>query len=117
MPPIRDLLKIDLSQPIEEVIKLGQQEEQAVYTEISEYVPTDRIRRHYRTLLQAIADSKQEPQEGIGVWISGFFGSGKSSFAKNLGYVLANRTVLGTRAADLFNGRIEDRRIAEYVGT
>jgi hypothetical protein len=115
MQTIRDLLKIDLSQPIEEVIKLGQQDERAVYTEISEYVPTDRIREHYRRLLRAIADSKQEPQEGIGVWISGFFGSGKSSFAKNLGYVLANREVLGHRAADLFNGRMEDKRIAEYV--
>ena len=72
MPTIRSLLKIDLSQPIEEVIKLGQQNEQAVYTEISEYVPTDRIREHYRKLLDGIASSPAEPQEGIGVWISGF---------------------------------------------
>ena len=115
MQTIRDLLKIDLSQPIEEVIKLGQQDERAVHTEISEYVPTDRIREHYRKLLRAIAESKQEPEEGVGVWISGFFGSGKSSFAKNLGYVLANRSVLGVPAADLFMGRMNDRRIAEYV--
>ncbi len=115
MPTIRSLLKIDLSQPIEEVIKLGQQDERAVYTEISEYVPTDRIRDHYRKLLKEMADAPAEPQEGIGVWISGFFGSGKSSFAKNLGYVLANKTVLGTRAADLFKGRMDDKRIAEFV--
>jgi hypothetical protein len=115
MPNIRSLLKIDLSQPIEEVIKLGQQNEQAVYTEISEYVPTDRIREHYRKLLDGIASSPAEPQEGIGVWISGFFGSGKSSFAKNLGYVLANRTVKGTPAAELFKDRMDDRRIAGLV--
>ncbi|MCL4487040.1 MAG: BREX system P-loop protein BrxC [Chloroflexi bacterium] len=115
MKEIRELLKIDLSQPIEEVIKLSQTDEHAVFTEISEYVPTDSIRDHYRRLLKAIADSHPEPEEGIGVWISGFFGSGKSSFAKNLGYVLSNKTVLGKRAVDLFNERLTDKRIAEYI--
>lgn len=112
---IRDLIKIDLTQPIEEVIKLGQQDERVVYGELTEYVATDSIRDYYRKLLREIADSKQEPQEGIGVWISGFFGSGKSSFAKNLGYALANRTVLGKPASELFNQRMDDKRIAEYL--
>ena len=115
MKTIRDIIKIDLSETIEEVIKLGQQDEKAVHTELTEYVPTDSIRDHYRRLLKAIAESPAEPQEGIGVWISGFFGSGKSSFAKNLGYVLANRTVMGKRATELFNERMEDRRIGEYL--
>jgi hypothetical protein len=115
MAVIRDLLKIDLKQKIEEVITLGQQDEGAVYTEITEYVATDSIRDHYRRLFKAIAEAPAEPTEGVGVWVSGFFGSGKSSFAKNLGYVLANRTVLGTPAAELFKARVQDRRIAEYV--
>jgi hypothetical protein len=115
MQTIRSLLKIDLEQPIEEVIKLGQQDERAVYTEISEYVPTDRIRQHYRKLLKEIAEAPAEPQEGIGVWISGFFGSGKSSFAKNLGYVLMNRTVLDKPASELFKDRMDDQRIADLV--
>lgn len=115
MPTIRSLLKLDLSQPIEEVIKLGQQDERAVHTEISEYVPTDRIRDHYRKLLKAMAEAPSEPQEGVGVWISGFFGSGKSSFAKNLGYVLANKTVLGARAADLFKARMDNDFISNVV--
>ena len=112
---IRELIKIDLTQPIEEVIKLGQQDERVVYSELTEYVATDSIRDYYRRLLKEIADSKQEPQEGIGVWISGFFGSGKSSFAKNLGYALANRTVQGKSSAALFNQRMDDQRIAEYL--
>lgn len=115
MKKIRELINIDLSKPIEEVIKLSQQDEKVVYTELTEYVATDSIRDHYRRLLKAIADSKQEPQEGVGVWISGFFGSGKSAFAKNLGYVLANRIVLGKSASDLFNERIDDKRVAEYL--
>jgi len=99
MQTIRDLLSRDLTEPIEEVIKLDQQDEQTVYNEITDYVTTDRIKQQYMDVLKAIADAPGEPTEGVGIWISGFFGSGKSSFAKNLGYVLANRSVLGHPAS------------------
>src|SRR5262249_11796490 len=45
----------------------------------------------------------------------GFFGSGKSSFAKYLGYALQNRTVLGTPFATLFKQQIGDHRIADLL--
>ena len=48
------------------------------------------------------------PHEGIGVWVSGFFGSGKSSFAKILGLALSNRDILGKGAADRFIERRAD---------
>ena len=83
---IGSLIARDLDKRIEEIIKVDQADEQSVYTELTEYVATDRLREHYRTLLKAIAEAPGEPHEGIGVWVSGFFGSGKSSFAKNLGY-------------------------------
>lgn len=109
MQTIRDLLSRDLSQPIEEVIKLDQQDEQTVYTEITEYVATDRIKGQYQEILQAIADAPGDPTEGVGVWISGFFGSGKSSFAKNLGYVLSNREVLDHPAGQLFVQQLQEQ--------
>jgi len=115
MKTIRDLLARNLEQKIEEIIKVDQTDEQSVYTEITEYVATDRITDQYRDLLRAVAEAPAEPHEGIGVWISGFFGSGKSSFAKNLGYVLANRPVLGHKAAELFKTQVQDRRISELV--
>ncbi len=123
MQTIRDLLSRDLSQPIEEVIKLDQQDEATVYTEITEYVATERIKRQYMEILTAIADAPGDPTEGVGVWISGFFGSGKSSFAKNLGYLLANRPVLGQPASTLFIQQLQQqaptdplvRRIADTV--
>jgi phage terminase Nu1 subunit (DNA packaging protein) len=102
MQTIRDLLSRDLAQPIEEVIKVDQQDEQTVHDEIREYVATDRIKRQYIDVLKPIADAPSEPTEGVGVWVSGFFGSGKSSFAKILGYILANRRVLGQPASELF---------------
>jgi hypothetical protein len=109
MEKIRDLLSRDLSEPIEEVIKLDQQDEQTVYDEITDYVATDRIKQQYWEVLKAIADAPGDPTEGVGVWISGFFGSGKSSFAKNLGYVLANRTLKGTPAAQLFIQQLQQQ--------
>ena len=79
---IGQLLARDFSKPIEEIIKVNNADEEIVFTELTEYVPTDRIKDHYRRLLKAMVDAKSSPTEGIGVWISGFFGSGKSSLPK-----------------------------------
>lgn len=124
MPTIGQLLSRDLAQPIEEVIKLYQQDELTVYREISEYVATDRIKAQYVQVLQAMADAPSDPTEGVGVWVSGFFGSGKSSFAKNLGYILANRPLQGQPASQLFVQQLQKQaptdpmvgRIADLAG-
>jgi len=112
---IRELLARPLDQPIEEIIKLDQRKADVVRGEIQEYVATPRIVEQYRTVLDAMATAINRPQEGIGVWISGFFGSGKSSFAKNLGYVLQNETLLGDPASLLFKGAISDQRVSDLV--
>ena len=115
MRVIGDLLVRNLQQKIEEIIKVDQTDEQSVYTEITEYVATDRIKNQYRDLFKAIAEAPSDPSEGIGVWISGFFGSGKSSFAKNVGYVLANPPVLGQPASHLFEAQVADRQVSQLV--
>src|SRR5580658_8893090 len=109
MKRIAELLSRDLSRRIEEVIQVDQAEEQAVFTEIDEYVATDSIRELYAQLLKAIVEAPSDPNEAIGVWVSGFFGSGKSSFAKNLGYALENRSVLGDKFAELFKKQLGDK--------
>jgi hypothetical protein len=115
MKTIADLLSRDLSRRIEEVIQVDQAEEQAVFTEIDEYIATESIRKLYAELLKAIAEAPSEPNEAIGVWVSGFFGSGKSSFAKNLGYALQNSTVEGKHFSELFKARIEDKRVSDFL--
>src|SRR5215831_18181432 len=115
MKTIGDILSRDLTKQIEEVIQVNQTDEHSVYSEITEYVATDRIKEHYRELLGAMAEAPSTPTEGVGIWISGFFGSGKSSFAKNLGYVLSNPQLLGEPASELFKNRMNDRRIADYI--
>ena len=108
---IRDLFATDIERNIEEVIKVDQTDEQIVREEIAEYVATDSIRAHFRTILERYAETPNKPHEGIGVWVSGFFGSGKSSFAKYLGLALENRMLAGDGAADLLAARIGDNAI------
>src|SRR3954465_15124686 len=115
MKTIGELLTRDLSRKIEEIIQVDQADEQSVHAEITEYVATDSIREQYHHLLKAIAEAPADPHESVGVWVSGFFGSGKSSFAKNLGYALQNRPVLGSKFAELFTQQIGDSRITALV--
>src|SRR5215469_18822806 len=115
MKTIGDLLTRDLDRKIEEIIQVDQADEQSVYSEITEYIATDSIRDQYHELLKAIADAPSDPNESVGVWVSGFFGSGKSSFAKNLGYALQNRRVLGKQFADLFKKQVEDTDVGDLL--
>ena len=115
MKTIGELLTRDLSRKIEEIIQVDQADEQSVHDEITEYIGTDSIREQYHHLLKAIAEAPADPHESVGVWVSGFFGSGKSSFAKNLGYALQNRTVVGSKFADLFKKQLDDERISDLL--
>ena len=115
MKTIGELLTRDLSRKIEEIIQVDQADEQSVHAEITEYIGTDSIREQYHHLLKAIAEAPADPHESVGVWVSGFFGSGKSSFAKNLGYALQNRTVLGSQFSDLFKKQLDDNRISDLL--
>jgi len=115
MKTIGNLLSRDLSRKIEEIIQVDQTDEQSVYSEITEYIATDSIRDQYAALLKAVAEAPTEPHESVGVWISGFFGSGKSSFAKNFGYALENRRVLGQDFSALFKQQIRDEQVRNLL--
>ena len=87
---IRELFRGDIERPIETVIHVDLSDEAIVAHEIPEYVVTENIREHLEELADGYGDTARNPSESTNVWVSGFFGSGKSSFAKALGYVLAN---------------------------
>ncbi len=115
METIRDTLARDLNKKIEEIIQVDQVDDQSISSEIEEYVVTDRIKSQYEEILKELADYKSDPHKRIGIWISGFFGSGKSSFAKNLGYMLAERSVKGRAASALFKEKFENKRISDFL--
>ena len=91
-PLIKSLFSNDIHRRIEEVIKVDQTDEEILRDEISEYVVTDAIRSHYTSIFDLYRETPNKPHEGIAVWVSGFFGSGKSSFAKMLGLSISNRS-------------------------
>ena len=121
---IKDLFANDISRRIEEVIKVDQADEQIIRDELAEYVVTDSIRGHLTEVLESYWETPKKPHEGVAVWVSGFFGSGKSSFAKYLGLALQNRTIVGESAAQLLAKRTGDPKaevllssIAEQIPT
>jgi hypothetical protein len=84
--PIKNLFANDIHRRIEEVIKVDQTSDDILRDEINEYVVTDAIRSHYTNIFDAFRETPNKPHEGIAIWVSGFFGSGKSSFAKCTGF-------------------------------
>ena len=98
---IRDLFRRDVTRRIEEVIKVDAEETVAV--EIDEYVVTEHIAGALDKVLNTYQETILAPSEETNVWISGFFGSGKSSFAKILGYLLEDPELEdGQTATDRF---------------
>src|SRR6188768_3634466 len=109
--PIKMLFASDIHRRIEEVIKVDQNDEEILRDEINEYVVTDAIRSHYTGIYEAYLETPNKPHEGIAIWVSGFFGSGKSSFAKMLGLSIANRVVSGESASERFAQRTGDKKL------
>ncbi len=118
---IQDLFVKAINRPINGVIKADQNDSESVWQELDEYVVTKELDIHFRKFfgayLDAIANAGNPDLAGkVGVWISGFFGSGKSHFLKILSYLLENRAVTRAgqtqRAIAFFDGKIQDAMLA-----
>ena len=105
---LKYIYKSDINRDINGVIKVAQTDEKSTQEELREYIITRELRKHFNTFLNHYEKSLTEPTDKIGVWISGFFGSGKSHFLKILSYVLSNNTVCGKKAVDYFSDKFDD---------
>ena len=85
----------DIHRTIEKVITYGAAQEDRLKAEISEYVVTDSIEEQFRKLLDRMQLAMEAGGESeVGVWVSGFYGSGKSSFTKYLGLAFDSQTTV-----------------------
>lgn len=93
---IKEILTIDLSEDIKNVIDLEDLSEREIQSEIENYIVTDGLAKEYDDFVTVFTSTILE----TGVWISGFYGSGKSYFGKLLGYLLSNKIISGTPARE-----------------
>lgn len=105
---IQNMFYDDINRKINGVVKVDQDTADVIAQEVKEYVITRDIRKHMITFFNNYGESFSEPTADIGVWISGFFGSGKSHFLKMLSYLLENKEVGGRRVEDYFREKFDD---------
>lgn len=119
---IRELFTKPIDRPINGVIKADQRDAESIWQELDEYVITKQLTEYFRRFFDAFLAAADNPKDPVlsarmGVWVSGFFGSGKSHFIKILSYLLENIEAVnpkdGTprRAAQFF----DDRKIKDAM--
>ena len=102
---LKSIFKKPVERPIEGVIKAD--DEASLRLEIEEYVLTSEVEKR----LVAFLDAYINYEGANGVWISGFFGSGKSHLLKILAMLLENREIDGVRTLNLFLSKNIDDEI------
>lgn len=114
---IENLFQKDICRPINGVVKADQLDESSVWQELEEFVVTKELDQHLRSFFSGYCDAMERAGDPdiagkIGVWVSGFFGSGKSHFIKVLSYLLNNKNHTHggqtRKAVDFFNLKIKD---------
>ena len=114
---IQNLFQKDIFRPINGVVKADQLDESSVWQELEEFVVTKELNQHLRRFFSSYCEAMDRTGDAdvagrIGVWVSGFFGSGKSHFIKVLSYLLnnANHTHDGQtrQAVEFFDPKIKD---------
>ena len=103
---IQKMFKRDINRYINGVISVGEQS--TIKQELDEYVVTRELQRHFADFFQSYERGLDSPERNTGVWIQGYFGSGKSHFLKMLSYLLENKEVEGKRAVEYFDGKFDD---------
>lgn len=109
---IKNLFLKPIDRDIKGVIKVGQDDNANIRQELEEYVVTRELQKHFSDFFASYKKGIVGNTDKMGVWISGFFGSGKSHFLKILSYILANKEVNGKKAVDYF---VDDNKISDPV--
>ena len=109
---MKDMFAKPIDRDIKGVIKVGQADDENIRQELEEYVVTRELQKHFASFFSAYKKGINGHTDKMGVWISGFFGSGKSHFLKILSYLLSNREIFGKKALAYFT---DDNKIADAM--
>ena len=102
MTKIKDILSIRLEDDIKSVIDLNQQDDQSIIDELDGFILTDSLAKHLADFCDFFTSNTAQP----GLWLSGFYGSGKSYFSKMIGFLLKNPTIKGTSIRERFKNKL-----------
>lgn len=102
MTKIKDILSIRLEDDIKSVIDLNQQDERSIMDELDGFILTESLAKHLADFCDFFTSNTAQP----GLWLSGFYGSGKSYFSKMIGFLLKNPTLQGTSIRDRFQNKL-----------
>lgn len=105
---IREMFEEDIDRTINGVVQVEQEQDSVVEQEVKEYVVTTELKKHFAKFFNEYSESFDEPTNNVGVWITGFFGSGKSHFLKMLSYLLENKDINGKKTVDYFEEKFDD---------
>lgn len=116
---LQSMFEKKIDRDIKGVIKVGQSDEENIYQELDEYVVTKELLKHFRDFFENYEKGINGNTDKMGVWISGFFGSGKSHFLKILSYILKNSVVENKRAIEYFTDgkKIDDPMLIAEMTT
>lgn len=106
---IKKMFKDDINRTINGVVQVEQEKEDVVKQEVKEYVVTTELKKHFTKFFNEYSESFDTPTDNVGVWITGFFGSGKSHFLKMLSYLLENKEIDGKKTVDYFEEKFDDQ--------
>lgn len=112
---ISELFEKGISRNIQGVIQAGQQQDDIVLDELKEYVMTDEVTKRMEEFYSHYAATLNQPTDKMGVWISGFFGSGKSHLLKILSYLTGHRVVDGQTAYSFFPSKTTNSNLLELM--
>ncbi|MGL5908133.1 MAG: BREX system P-loop protein BrxC [Shewanella sp.] len=114
---VKELFSKQLDRSINGVVKADQLNEQIIWSELDEYVVTRELDKHFRHFFENYLPGVNNPDDPsvagkVGIWVSGFFGSGKSHFIKILSYLLSNQHASNAdsskSAIEFFKEKISD---------
>ncbi len=105
---IKQMFQEDINRKINGVVKVDQNAQDVLVQELNEYVITRELKKHFTTFFNNYLESFNEKTADIGVWISGFFGSGKSHFLKMLSYLLENEEIDGIKSVERFRKKFDE---------
>ena len=119
MTTVREIIKRDIGVKVEGVVKVF--DRSALANEVREYVVTDKIEDELKRVFDTFTQVSEALRRGggsrdvMGMWVSGFFGSGKSHFAKVVGYLLQNDQIDGEHLIETFGKHLSDSQRGKDV--